>query len=300
MDTEHLRALVEVVRRGSFAAAARTLDWAPSQVTRAVAALEAQLGTRLMNRTTRRMTLTEAGAAYVEKVSAALATLDHAAEEMQSNTGEVRGTVRLTASVAYGHAVVVPLLAELHTRHPQLQLDLMFSDGVVDLGAERVDLALRLGPSVDPALIGLRLAPVRYRCCASPAYLKKSGRPRRPADLANADCLRFSLPGFRALWRFRAADGSVDDVRVGGWIVATNALALHRAALDGLGVTLLAEWLVQDDLASGRLVDLFPRHEATATDFDSHVWLVYASRAHQPRRVRAVIDFFKARIGAAG
>ena len=299
METEHLRALVEVVRCGSFAAAARALDWAPSQVTRAVAALEAQLGARLMNRTTRRMTLTQAGAAYVEKVGAALAELDHAAEEVRSSASEVRGTVRLTASVAFGQAAVVPLLAELHARHPQLQLDLVFSDGVVDLVAERVDLALRLGPSVDPSLIGVRLAPVRYRAVASPAYLKASGRPRRPADLAQCECLRFSLPGFRTLWRFRAADGSVEDVRVAGWLVAASALALHRGALDGLGPTLLAEWLVQEDIAHGRLVDLFPRHEATATNFDSHVWLVYASRAHQPRRVRAVIDFLKARLGAA-
>jgi DNA-binding transcriptional LysR family regulator len=300
MDTQHLRTFVEVVRQGSFAAAARHLDLAPSQVTRAVAAVEDELGARLMHRTTRKLTLTEAGAAYFDRVSLLLEDLDAAADDLRASTGEVRGIVRLTASVAYGQTVLMPLWPRLHDRHPGLELDLQFSDSVVDLVGQQVDIAVRLGRLADSSLVGALLAPVRYRVCASPAYLRRHGRPRTPADLAHCACLRFALPGFRTEWSFRRpgqAGAPVESVRVGGWMVASTALALHRAAVDGLGPSLLADWLVDADLAAGRLVDLFPRLEATATHFDSAAWLLYPSREHLPRRVRVVVDFLKAELG---
>lgn len=118
-----------------------------------------------------------------------------------------------------------------------------------------------------------------------------------PADLARCDCLRFPLPGFRAQWKFRDANGGLQAVDVKGWLVLSSGLALHRAALDGLGPALLVDWLVGPDISAGRLVDLFPGHEVTATDFDSAVWLLYASRTYLPRRVRAVTEFLKAEIG---
>ncbi|RZL51528.1 MAG: LysR family transcriptional regulator, partial [Variovorax sp.] len=133
MDTQHLRTFIEVVRQGSFAAAARRLDLASSQVTRAVAALEADLGTRLMHRTTRKLTLTESGTAYFRRVSTLMDELDAAADDARASTGEVRGLVRLTASVALGQKLVLPLLEKLHWAHPGLQLELRFSDLVVDL-----------------------------------------------------------------------------------------------------------------------------------------------------------------------
>jgi DNA-binding transcriptional LysR family regulator len=294
MDTQHLKTFVEVVQQGSFAGAARALDMDPSAVTRAVSALEAVLGTRLLQRTTRKIALTEAGAGYLERVKPLLEELERAGEELQSASGQVRGTVRVTASVAYGQTVLVPLLPQLHAQHPELQIDLVLSDAVVDLVSERIDVALRLGPAVDSSLVGLRLAPVRPRVVASPAYLKRHGRPRLPQDLAQCDCLRFSLPVYRTQWSFRAPGGPVETVAVRGWLVMSTALALHRAALDGLGPALLADWLVGPDLAAGRLVDLFPALDVTATNFDSAVWLLYASREHVPRRVRALVDFIKA------
>jgi DNA-binding transcriptional LysR family regulator len=299
MDTRHLKAFVEVVQQGSFAGAARALDMDPSAVTRAVAAIEAELGARLLQRTTRKVALTEAGASYLERVRPLLDELTRASEELQDTTSQVRGTVRVTASVAYGQTVLVPLLPALHAEHPGLEIDLVLSDAVVDLVGERIDVALRLGPAVDSSLVGFKLAPVRPRVVVSPTYLKRHGRPRTPQDLARCDCLRFPLPGYRTQWSFRERDnGAVQEVAVRGWLVMSTALALHRAALDGLGPTLLADWLVGVDLEAGRLVDLFPHHEATATNFDSAVWLLFASREHMPRRVRAFVDFVKARIGA--
>jgi DNA-binding transcriptional LysR family regulator len=148
---------------------------------------------------------------------------------------------------------------------------------------------------VNSSLVGQRLRDVRFRVVASPAYLKQQGRPLRPADLAHCRCLRFPLPGYRALWRFRnSPDGETDDVAIQGWLVASSALALRQAAIDGLGPALLADWLIDTDLRAGRLVDLFPELEATATDFDSAVWLLYATRERQlPKRVQVVLDMLR-------
>jgi DNA-binding transcriptional LysR family regulator len=300
MDIQHLKTFVEVVQQGSFAGAARQLEIDPSAVTRAVAALEATLGARLLQRTTRKLALTEAGASYLERVRPLLEELDRAGEELQDSTAQVRGTVRVTASVAYGQTVLVPLMPALHAAHPSLEVDLLLSDAVFDLVSQRIDVALRLGPAMDSSLVGMRLRPVRFRVCASPAYLQQHGSPRRPADLAQCDCLRFPLPGYRTQWSFRDPQGTTESVAVGGWLVMSTALALHRGALDGLGPALLGDWLIDADLAAGRLVDLFPDHEVTATNFDSAVWLLYASREHVPRRVRAFVDFMKGRLGQTG
>lgn len=302
MDTEHLRTFIEVVKQGSFAAAARRLGLASSQTTRAVAAVEAALGVRLMHRTTRKMTLTDAGASYFARASTLLEELDAAADDLRVTNSEIRGVVRLTASMALGHKLVLPLLPKLHALHPGLELDIRFSDMVVDLIGQQVDIALRQSVTVDESLVGARLGRLRYRVCASPAYLERHGRPRKPADLAHCDCLRIGLPGFHSEWSFRAlgrTPGKVETVQVGGWLVASSALSIQQAALDGLGPVLLADWLLDPDIAAGRLVDLFPQYEATATHFDHAIWLLYASRAHLPRRVRVVVDFLRAELQAS-
>ncbi len=296
MDIQQLRVFVAIVRLGSFAAAGRQLDLAPSVVTRLVASLESELGVRLMQRSTRKLSLTDAGVGYFEQVRGLLDGLDHAGDEARNTSGGVRGTVRITTSVAYGQTVIVPLLPALHERHSELEIDLLLTDAVVDMVADRVDLALRLGPVVNTSLVGGPLHNVRYRVVASPAYLLRHGRPRVPADLAACDCLRFPLPGFRTQWKFRSANSALQTVDVKGWLVLSTALALHRASLDGLGPALLADWLVGRDIACGSLIDLFPDQEVTATDFESKVWLLYASRAHLPRRVREVIGFLKEQI----
>ena len=300
MNVDSLKTFAEVVRLGSFAAAARALDASPSAVTRTIAALEAELGARLLQRTTRKLALTEGGDAYLAQVAPLLEELETAGDALRSGAGQVRGVVRITASVAFGQVMLVPMLSALRRAHPGLQVELLLSDSVVDLVVQRIDVALRLGPSADSSLIGQRLCPMSYRVVASPAYLRKAGKPRRPEDLADCDCLRFPLPGYRTQWSFRPRAGAdapgTLDVPVGGWVVVSSALALRQAALEGLGPALLADWLVMDDVKAGRLVDLFPHWEATATQFDSAVWLLYASREHVPQRVRAVIQFLRARL----
>lgn len=294
MDIQQLKTFLDVVRHGSFAAAARELGMDPSIVSRSVAALEHELGVRLMQRTTRRLSLTEAGVAYHEQVRTALQGLDQANDEARSSGAEVVGLVRLTSSVAFGQAVLVPALALLHARHPRLELDLVLTDKVLDLVADRIDLAVRFGPAPDDStMVAQQLVPTRYRVCASPDWIARHGRPDNPAELEQHDCVRVALPGFRTQWKFRAHDGVAQAVDVHGWLVVSTAQAMHQAAVAGLGPAMLAGWLAGSDLAAGRLVDLFPDHEFSAARFDSAVWLMYPSRTLLPRRVRAVVDFLK-------
>lgn len=300
METAQLRIFLEVARQGSFAAAARRLELDPSAVTRAIGALEQALQVRLFNRTTRRLALTEAGTAFSERTASALEQLDRAIDEARSSGGQATGLVRITASVGFGQHVLLPLLPQLHELHPGMEIELQLTEALLDLLNGETDIALRLGSSVDGSLVGLPLRLVRYRVYASPAYLERHGRPRRPADLAACDCLRFAQNAHRGSWTFRGPQASTEVVSVKGWLSVTTASALHRAALDGLGPVLLADLLAEEDVAQGRLVDLFPQHEVNTGELPTSVWLLYASRAFVPRRVRAVVDFLRERLGEEG
>jgi DNA-binding transcriptional LysR family regulator len=295
MDTEQLKTFVEVVRLGSFAAVAREFATDPSAVTRSIAALEKSLGVRLLERTTRRLALTKAGAAYHESVRGLLKDLQRATDEARDLAGQPEGVVRVTASVSYGYSVLVPMLTALGKAYPKLEIDLRLTDSIVDLVAERVDVALRLRQAADSSLVGVRLARIRYHVCASPAYLKQHETPLTPAELAGHDCLRCPVPGYSAQWRFRDTFGGIDGIDIHGRLTMSNSLALQRAAQQGLGPALLPDWLVSADLTAGRLIDLFPSYEATPTDFDNAIWLLHTSRSYIPHRVRAFLDFVKGR-----
>lgn len=300
MDLVSLRIFVDVAQAGSFAEVARRQNLDPSSVSRIVAGLERDLAFRLFNRSTRRLSLTEAGEAYLERVGPLIDELADAAEAARDLSAGPSGALRLSASVAYGQSVLTPLLGAFRAAYPGLTLDLLFTDAVVDLVAERIDLAIRLGPRPQSDHVASKLAPVRYCVCASPDYLDAHGRPDAPLELRHHQCLRFPFPGFRERWKFRrtetrdAATADEIDVPVDGAITISSALALRRCAINGLGPALLADWLVADDLANERLVDLFPDHTATATEFDIGVWLIYPSRRYLPRKTRVFVDFLRA------
>ncbi len=293
MDTEKLRYFIEVAQQGSFAAAARQLEADPSAVTRSVASLEKDLGVRLLERTTRQLALTDAGNAYLAHARKLMLDLQRAGDEARDLAGQPAGIVRVTASMSYGHTIVIPMLPALRAAYPALEIDLVLADSVVDLVAERIDVALRLRQVVDTSLVGTRLAKIRYHVCASPAYLAQHGNPSAPADLALRNCLRCPWPGYRTQWRFRDATGNIQEVDIDGWLTLSNSLGLQRAAMEGLGPALLPDWLAKPDLAAGRLADLFPELEATPTDFDNFVWMLHTSRSYVPKRVRAFLDFTK-------
>ncbi len=297
MNTDSLRLFVEVARLGSFAAVARPAGLDPSSVSRAIAGLESELGLRLFQRSTRRVTLTEAGDLYLHRVEAIVEELERARDEALAVSAGPSGTLRLTTSTAFGHTCLLPLIPAFRAAFPALKMELVLTDANLDLVAERIDLAIRLAPSIDADVVGVKFLDTCYRVCASPDYLKATPPILAPADLARHDCLLFTLPEFRTRWLFRDARGAIQEVPVQGDLVISSAMALRDGALAGLGPALLANWLVDDDIAAGRLVDVFPDFRVAATSFETGAWLLYPSRNFLPNKVRLAIDFLRQRLG---
>lgn len=296
MEISTLQIFVEVMRQGSFAAVARDRNVDPSSISRTIAGLEKELGIRLLQRTTRRLSPTEAGMAYFERVEPLVEEMQQAIAIATDVSGQPRGTLRVTASVSFGQRCLVPLLPQFRQRYPDLAIELLLTDAVVDLLAERIDVAIRLGLLADSSLIAQRLLPTHYRVCASPHYLAQFGHPATPSDIAHHECLRFPLAGFRARWRFQDQAGQSEEIPVTGRVVISNALALQQCAISGLGLALLPNWLIDAELQSGALIDVFPEHQVTATEFNTAAWLVLPSRAYLPLKVQAFLDFLKTSI----
>jgi DNA-binding transcriptional LysR family regulator len=303
MNLEQISTFIHVARTGSFAAAARSEAVDPSLISRAVASLEEELGFRLFQRTTRALSLTEAGEAYLARIAPLIEEMQLAREQAQALTSEPQGQLRITSSVSFGQMCIVPHLAAFRAQYPKLALELVLTDSVVDLVAERIDVAIRLSPRVDSGYIGQELMRTQYRVVASPAYVARHGKLKHPKDLTGRDCAVFPMAGFRTQWRFRqkprsknAQPGDVFEIPIQGGIAISSALALRQAAMDGLAPSLLAQWLVDDALADGRLIDLFPGFEATATDFQTAAWILYPSRAYLPLKVRAFTEHLKSQL----
>ncbi len=297
MDTRLLTIFLEVIRSGGFAAAARNLDQDPSSISRAIAALEEEVGVRLFQRTTRKVSLTEAGSHFALRVEPVLAELNQAKEDILTDSTKPRGKLCLSASVAFGQICVMPLVPSFLELYPEIDLDLKFTDRNVDLVAEHVDLAIRLGPSVDVDLMAVKLRNTRYRVCASSDYVRKHGLPGSPRALAHHRCVCFNLPGFRTCWIFRQKDGQVEEIAIKPRLTVSGALALRDATLAGLGPALISDGLIGRALSEGALIDLFPEHDVTATTFDTAAWLLYPSRTFLPRKTRVMIDFLRKNLG---
>jgi DNA-binding transcriptional LysR family regulator len=293
MDAQHLRLFVEVTRKGGFAAVARDAEVDPSYVSRSIAALENELGVRLFQRTTRKLSLTEAGHLYLARVAPLVDELEHARDEALAISRGASGTLRMTTSFSFGLQALTPLLPEFRARHPQLKVELLMTDANLDLVDDRIDLAVRLGGSFSGDAVVSKLMTTRYMVCASPGYLKQYGCPAQPQDLMRHACLLLSLPEFRNAWHFKNARGEVVDVQVQGDMVISNLLAHRQCATQGLGPALLSDWIAEEALAKGELVDLFPNYQVTATSFDTGVWLLYPSRNYLPHKVRVMMDFLK-------
>ncbi|MDJ1016568.1 MAG: LysR family transcriptional regulator [Paracoccaceae bacterium] len=294
MDSDAHAIFREAARRNSFAAAARALDIDPSAVSRSITALEARLEVRLFERSTRRVELTEAGALYLARIDPLLDEFEDAAQAARDLTGTLTGTLRVTASTAFGEAIVVPMLAGFMAEHTDLNVELILTDSVVDLLADRIDVAIRLTPDAPPDTIVTKLADTRYRVVAAPPYLAKNPISQ-PADLSGHDCLRFPIPGFSDNWLFRK-NGKTIEVAVSGRLTILGARALLRAAMDGQGPALLADWLIADALADGRLTDVFPECECAAGGFDTAAWGLTPSRSYRPRKTTVFLEALRAHL----
>ncbi|MEM1255636.1 MAG: LysR family transcriptional regulator [Cyanobacteria bacterium P01_H01_bin.21] len=299
MDISVLQLFVQVVKQRSFTAVARDRDLDPSSVSRAIAGLEAELGVRLFQRTTRQLFPTEAGQTYFNRIEPLLEEMQQAIDATIDISEKPKGTLRVTASVAFGHHCIVPLLPEFASRYPNLTVDLWLTDTVVDFLTNQIDVAVRLGILSDSTLMAQRLIPTHYAVCGSPAYLQRSESLQQPADLAHHNCLLFPLTGFRSRWLFKSKDEQLTEVSISGHTIISSAIALKQCAISGMGLALLPNWLVNEELCSGILINVFPEHKVTATDFNTAAWLVYPSRAYVPLKVRVFIDFLKQTISTS-
>ncbi|MDW4500499.1 LysR substrate-binding domain-containing protein [Sulfitobacter sp. D35] len=293
MNLNDLTLIQDVARLGSFAAVARQRDVDPSSIGRVVAGIETELGLRLFSRTTRRMELTEAGALYLTRITPLTEELERAREDALAIQTEPRGTLRISASATFGQRVIVPRLADFRTLFPEVAVEGIFSDTIIDLVADRIDLAVRLAPEIAGDYVVSKLMDTRYRVVAAPGYLETAPPLLRPRDLANHRALLFPFREYRSRWLFRDATGAVFDQPVTGDIVLSPAGAIRDAALARLGPALLPDWLIQGDLEAGRLRTCIAGWDVTATTFDTAAWLVFPSRSFVPGKVRAMIDFLK-------
>ncbi|MDQ7979895.1 LysR substrate-binding domain-containing protein [Paraburkholderia sp. SARCC-3016] len=291
MKHEHLRILLEVARHGAFSTVARQRNVDPSSISRIVQGAERELGVRLFQRSTRRVVVTEAGDAYLSHVSRLLEELDSASDAVREFGKQPKGTLRLTASVAFGQSCVVPLLPEFLARYPDIRLELLLADANVDMVAERIDLAVRLSSRMGNDLVRVKWFDTRYRICATPDYLRQKGAINSPDDLDSHPCVLFGLPNPQSQWRVTDRSGHVHYVAATSAATVSNGLAQRELAIAGVGPALMPAWLVADEIAAGRLVEVLPGHEVVPADFDGAAWLLYPSRAYLPAKTRAMVDF---------
>ncbi len=184
----------------------------------------------------------------------------------------------------------MPLLPRFEAKYPELTVDLLLTDSVVDLFTERIDVAIRLGQLADSTLIAQQLMHTSYSVCASPDYLQRCGQPQIPKDIEQHNCLLFPLLGFRTRWIFKDKTTNIQEIPVKGDTIISNAIALQQCAISGMGLSLLPHWLIDGDVRSGKLVKLFPDYEVTATDFNTAAWFVYPSRAYIPLKVKVFVE----------
>jgi len=287
---------VKVVELGSFARAAERLDLSTSAVSRQLAELERHLEVRLLNRTTRRLSLTEPGQAFHERCVQLLADLDEAEASVRSATVVPRGTLRLTCGVTFGELYLAPAIAEFATLHPQLLFDLDLSDRAVDLVDEGFDLAIRIGAPGQRALVARRIGWTQLICCAAPAYLRRHGTPQTPDDLLQHQCLAYTYVATPNAWTFEAPGGEPHTVRVPVCHRANSGRMLVALAVAGLGLTMEPDFIVAPEVRSGALVRVLPQVRAPR----SPIAAVYPSRRHLSAKVRAFADFLVARFAVGG
>ena len=284
---------VRVVELGSFTKAADTLEISKAAVSKYVNRLEQRLGARLLHRTTRRLTLTEAGQALYGRSAAALAELGEAENDVAQLTGKARGLLRVSAPTYFGIATLAPHIKEFRARHPEVTLDLDLSDRLVDLVKERFDVAIRISAMHDSSLVATRLAPCPTALVGSRAYFRRRGTPATPADLASHEGLGYSIIRTPNEWRFRAPKGRWLTVTMQSTLRCNNDFALKQFALDGLGLSLFPRFFVENELASGRLVQVLADYPGPELSINA----VYGTRRHLMPKLRVFLDFLRERFG---
>ncbi|TPM24801.1 LysR family transcriptional regulator [Mesorhizobium sp. B2-3-5] len=292
-----LSAFVAVVDHGGFAPAARRMGLAPSSLTRQINALEEALGTLLMNRSTRSVTLTDAGARYLEDARRILDDMENADRAISEKGGPPSGLLRISMPVAFGRLHVGPALPLFLRRFPEMRLDISLSDAVVNLVDERIDIAIRLGALTSSSLISRKLAPHRRVICASPDYIAERGAPASPGDLSRYNCLLFDYLTGDTTWTL-AKDGARERVSVSGNLRASGSELLREAAIGGAGLIMMPTWLVGPDLSEGRLVPVLEEWSVSPGSAEGAIWALYLSSRRGSRKVGCFLDFLVDHFGS--
>ncbi|MCC2955484.1 LysR family transcriptional regulator [Massilia sp. IC2-477] len=279
---------VEVVARGSLSAAARAEGIAPAMIGRRLDALEARLGVKLLQRTTRRLVLTDEGAAFLEDCQRILSELEEAEAAASERSAHASGHLFVSAPAGFGRQHVAPLLPSFLAEHRDVTVNLNLTDRLVDVVGEGVDVAIRIASLTDSSLVGTKLADNHRVVVGTPAYLKRHGRPRVLADLARHNCLAISSEGSQRGWTFLDA-GKPVTLKVGGNMECNDGAVLHAWALAGKGLAWRSMWEVGSQIASGELCTVLDEFAAPGND----IYAVFAQRQHLPLRIRAFVDFLR-------
>ena len=286
-----MKMFVRVAEAGSFAAVAAQLDVARSVVTRQVAALEARLGSKLIARSTRRLALTAAGAVYLEKCREILTLVEEAEGDLSDARREIRGNIRLSVPLSLGVRHLTAMICDFTISHPQVSVELDFSDRRIDLIAEGMDLALRVTAGLEDTVVARRVGTCRSVVVAAPGYLARHGRPRHPRELSKHECFGY-VPALRSNWPFYIKR-KLTWVRAHGRIQANNGDALLDAAIRGLGITYQPTFIAAEAVADGRVDVILQDYPP----IEMGLFAIFPGGRYVPHRVRALVDFLAARIG---
>lgn len=289
---QSLRLFSEVGRRGSFLAAARAAGLSTASVSRHVMALETSMGAQLVNRNTRRCSLTDAGQFLFQRLQLIFEDLQHATEQVKSLQTSAQGLLRVHARVALGTACIAPALPAFLGQHPELQVRLsLTNDNGLDLIRHEIDVDLRTGSMPDSALICRKLCSSRRLLVAAPSYVERYGAPAAPFDLGAHNCLLYRVENEPCVWRFRDLAGLVTELLPGGKLESDSGAALMAATYEGVGISQMTDWAVAADIRTGRLVRLLPDYQVTINEFDHGVFALYTSSRQSSLKVRVFIDF---------
>ena len=298
MNTIHLEIFIDCMRVRKFTEVAKVRNIDPATVTRAITALEKELSIKLFQRTTRRIEPTEAGQAYFDRVEPIVEELHKAKLTTSGTLDTPKGVLRISAPVSFAQMNITPLLPIFAEHYPGISFEYILTDEDLDLVAHHIDVGVRVGPLQDSQMIAVKLAPMDTRVCASPDYLNKWEKPRQPADLLNHKCLVLGYRGFaRNRWKFQKKHNtSTNTVAVDAVLTTSNAMAIKQCTLAGMGISLLATWMIREELQDGKLIDLFPDMAVSSALQDAAAWLVYPSREYLPSITRLFIEFLREKI----
>lgn len=291
-----------VYQQQSFSKAARYLRLDASKISRSIGALESELGARLFNRTTKQFKNTESGVIFYKQMSPVLEEIDRTKEEISSIKEKPKGNIKISTPVAYGLTNIIPLLPKFTQQYPEITIELVMEDLPPDWKRSSVDLALCLSPVPDPDMRCYKVTDMKSRAYVSQAYLERKGNIISPSELIKHDCISLNMPSFGTSWRFwpDSEPDLITEVEVKPLMVTSNAQAIKQMVLEGLGIGIIADWMLSSEDQKGGLTPLFQGQRASSTNLDSpSMWIVAPPRNFLPEKVRVVIDFLLKELGRA-